>query len=73
MSGSGRAVWINNSVKKKKAHIIKKDIETGYLLFLVKDGENRRERMKDKCLLQNYTKILPLWILFYVDFCGKIV
>ena len=46
MSGSGRAVWINNSVKKKKAHIIKRGYRNRISSFFAKDGENRRERMK---------------------------
>jgi stage IV sporulation protein B len=46
VSGSGRAVWINNSVKKKKAHIIKRGYRNRISSFFAKDGENRRERMK---------------------------
>ena len=67
MSGSGRAVWINNSVKKKKAHIIKRGYRNRISSFFAKDGENRRERMKKISAYYLYG------ILFYVDFCGKIV
>jgi len=39
VSGSGRAVWINNSVKKKKAHIIKRGYRNRISSFLRKMGK----------------------------------